>query len=147
MKKIVLQDYLYEKIPLSKAIGIQVQEISAEGITLSAPLAPNINHTGTAFAGSASAVALLSAWSLLFVGLDNEGIKGRGVVQKNSMTYELPITGRFTASAAAPDVASWQKFINTLRKKKRARIKLESILYCNGIRVGRLEGEFVALGQ
>jgi thioesterase domain-containing protein len=147
MDKSELQRYLYANIPLSKAIGIEVVEIAAGGITLSAPLGPNVNHAGTVFAGSASAVALLSSWALLFIGLKNEGIAGRGVVQKNSMTYDLPITGMFSAFAAAPDSAVWQKFIDTLKKKKRARIRLESMLYCDGANVGKMEGEFVALGE
>jgi thioesterase domain-containing protein len=145
MKKHDLQEYLYANIPLSKAVGIKVLALSSEGVTLTAPLAPNVNHKGTVFAGSVSSVALLSAWSLLFVSLKNEGIKGQGVVQRNTITYEQPVTGTFTAFAAAPHPDAWQKFVSTLKRRKRARIRLESILTCNGLRVARLEGEFVAI--
>ena len=147
MTKEDLQLYLHKNIPLSKAIGIQVADVSPSGIMLSAPLAPNVNHTGTVFAGSASAAALLSAWALLFVRLENEGIHARGVVQRNSMIYGLPITDAFMAFAASPDTESWQRFTSTLKKKKRARIRLESLLYCNGANVGKMEGEFVAIGE
>ncbi|MFB3040360.1 MAG: YiiD C-terminal domain-containing protein, partial [Candidatus Poribacteria bacterium] len=64
-----LEEYLHEHIPLSKAIGVKVVEADSAGVTLSAPLAPNINHRETVFGGSASAVAILAAWTLLYVRL------------------------------------------------------------------------------
>lgn len=58
-----LQQYLHDHIPLSKAMQITVERISPESVTLSAPLAPNINHRDTLFGGSASTAAILAAWS------------------------------------------------------------------------------------
>jgi thioesterase domain-containing protein len=147
MNRTELQEYLYKNIPLSKAIGIEVQEISAAGVTLFAPLAQNVNHQGTVFAGSASAVALLSAWALLSAALKMESIRGRGVVYNNSMSYDLPIAGDFTAFAPAPDAAAWQRFKKTLRLKGRARIRLQATLYSNGQQVGKMEGDFVGLAE
>ena len=60
-----LEHYLYEHIPLSLAMQISVIDVRDDGVTLRAPLAPNINHTNTIFGGSASAVAILAAWSKL----------------------------------------------------------------------------------
>lgn len=140
-----LQKYLNEHIPLTKALGVEVLEASAEGVKLSAPLAPNVNHVGTVFAGSASAVALLAAWTLVYVRLKNEAPGSRVVVHRNTMVYERPITGTFTAFAAVADPAAWDRFIDTLKRKNRARITLTAILECNGTKVGELEGEFVAL--
>jgi thioesterase domain-containing protein len=142
-----LQEYLYKNIPLSKAIGVEVQEISDAGVTLFAPLAQNVNHQGTVFAGSASAVALLSAWALLSARMKNESIGGRGVVYKNSMSYDLPIGGDFTAFSPSPDTAAWQRFLKTLRLKGRARIKLRATLYSSGQQVGKMEGDFVGLAE
>src|SRR6266540_3523639 len=52
----VLQKYLHDHIPLSKAMDVEVVEATDDGVTLAAPLAPNINHRETVFGGSASAV-------------------------------------------------------------------------------------------
>lgn len=147
MDKVGLQAYLYERIPLSQAIGIEVVDVSLEAVTLSAPLAPNINHQGTVFAGSASAVGLLAAWSLLFVRLQSAGLANPGVVANNSMVYHRPITGTFTATAAMSDTIAWQRFRNTLQQKNRAKITLTSVLRCKGELVAELSGEFVALGE
>ncbi len=140
-----LQQYLHEHIPLSRAMEVQVIHATAEGITLSAPLAPNINHRQTVFGGSASAVAILAAWALLYVRLEQVGLKSRVVIQKNTMYYERPITSAFTAVSFSPDSASWQKFIELLQRKNRARISIAVTLHCDGAQVGMLEGDFVAL--
>ena len=50
-----IQAYLYEQIPLSKAIQVQIKEIKPNSVILTAPLQPNINHRSTVFGGSASA--------------------------------------------------------------------------------------------
>jgi thioesterase domain-containing protein len=145
MKTRSLQEYLNAHIPLSKAMGVEVMEASIDGVKLSAPLSPNINHRETVFGGSASAVAILSAWSLLYLRLSNEKINSRIVIQRSTMIYEHPITDMFTASSDVPDPADWSKFLVTLRRKNRARVKVKSILHCNNKKVGEFEGDFVAL--
>jgi len=140
-----LQEYLHAHIPLSNAMGVIVVEASINGVKLSAPLSPNINHRETVFGGSAVAVAILSAWSLLYLRLKNEDINSQIVIQRNTMIYEFPITDMFTASSDVPDPSNWFKFLTTFRRKHRARIKIKSILHCNNKKVGEFEGDFVAL--
>jgi thioesterase domain-containing protein len=69
------------------------------------------------------------------------------VIQGNTMRYEKPIPGDFTARAAAPAVEDWNAFERMLLRKGRARITVTSTLACAGQEVGRLEGEFVALAM
>jgi thioesterase domain-containing protein len=140
-----LQDYFHEHIPLSKAMAVEVETATPQLVRLAAPLAPNSNHHGTVFGGSASAVAVLSAWGLLHVAMLDAGIKADLVVQKSSMSYELPITGTFTAEAVAPAPEKWQRFVAMLLKYKRARLSIPSILNCGGQKVGEFEGDFVAV--
>jgi thioesterase domain-containing protein len=97
------------------------------------------------FGGSASAVAILSAWALLHVSLLDANIKARLVIQKNSMSYDLPMPGDFSAEATAPAPEKWQRFLATLLKHKRARISIRSVLNCEGQQVGEFEGDFVAI--
>jgi thioesterase domain-containing protein len=145
MKVGSLQKYLHEHIPISKAMGVEVLEATVIGVKLYAPLYPNINHRETVFGGSASAVAILSAWSLLYLRLKIENINSRIVIQRSTMTYECPITDKFTASSVVRDPAAWFRFVTTLKRKNRARIGVNSILHCNDRKVGELEGDFVAL--
>ena len=142
-----LETYLHAHIPLSKAMQVSVVQAAPEKVVLSAPLAPNINHRDTVFGGSASAVAILAAWSLLHTRLSAEGLASRLVIQRNTMSYEQPIVGTFTATAAAPDDQAWKQFLRVFKRKGKARITVASVLHFAGEVAGRLEGEFVALGM
>ncbi|VTU38780.1 putative thioesterase domain protein [Variovorax sp. PBL-H6] len=142
-----LEAYLHAHIPLSKAMQVSVQMADEAAVVLAAPLAPNINHRETVFGGSASAVAILAAWSLLHTRLQRAGIASRLVIQRNSMDYGLPITGDFTARSFVPEeVETWPAFLRMLTRKARGRIAVGAVLEQKGREVGRLEGEFVALG-
>lgn len=142
-----LEQYLHDHIPISKALGVEVVEALADSVRLFAPLAPNINHRDTVFAGSASAVAILSAWSLLYIRLKEVGVNTRLVLQRNSMCIEHPILTGFTATAAIESSALWDHFLDMLTRKHKARIHVTSELFCNGERVGELEADFVAIAM
>jgi thioesterase domain-containing protein len=141
-----LETYLHAHIPLSKAMEVAVREVDADHVALSAPLAPNINHRETVFGGSASAVAILAAWSLLHTRLQSAGVSSRLVIQRNTMDYDLPIAGEFTARSFIAQPEAWPSFLRMLSRKGRARIAVSCVLEHAGRPVGRLEGEFVALG-
>lgn len=140
-----LEKYLHDHIPLSLAMEVTVIESTTRRVVLGAPLAPNINHRETVFGGSASAVAILAAWSLVQISLMDAGLGGRLVIQRNTMNYKLPITGTFTATAGIPVPEAWGAFVRMLKRKGRARITVSSVLEQDGQIAGYLEGDFVAL--
>ncbi len=141
-----LEQYLHDHIPLSKAMQVSVVSVAEEAVVLSAPLAPNINHRDTVFGGSASAVAILAAWSLLHTRLQGSGIGSRLVIQSNTMDYHLPILDTFTARAFIDQPEAWQRFVTMLKRKGKARISVSTLLEQGGQLVGAMKGEFVALG-
>jgi thioesterase domain-containing protein len=140
-----LRQYLHDHIPLSRAMEADVVSAEVESVTLQAPLGPNINHRETVFGGSASALAILAAWSLLHVRLSNASVAARIVIQRNSMDYIEPILGEFTARALLAEPDKWPQFMAMLARKGKARIAVASVLECRGQLVGRFSGEFVAL--
>lgn len=140
-----LEDYLHEHIPLSKAMGVSVVAAGPEEVVLRAPLGPNINHRETVFGGSASAVATLAAWALLHLRLRAEGFSCRLVIQRNTMEYDLPIDGTFTARASVEQVTDWSRFVRMLSRRGKGRVAVVSLLEYNGQVAGRFAGEFVAL--
>ncbi|HEX9773042.1 MAG TPA: YiiD C-terminal domain-containing protein [Steroidobacteraceae bacterium] len=137
--------YLHTHIPLSAAMRVEVLEASRERVRLSAPLAPNINHRGTVFGGSAAALATLAAWALLHLRLSAEGFAGRIVIRRSHMDFEKPIAGAFEARAEAPDEPRWRRFRATLARGRPARIEMRAVLTFGGAKVGAFTGEFVAL--
>jgi thioesterase domain-containing protein len=140
-----LQDYLHEHIPLSKAMQVEAVFVALDEVVLSAPLGPNINHRETVFGGSASALAILSAWSLLHRRLQAQDVACQLVIQRNTMEYDLPIDGAFRARATLADPQDWPKFLQMLARKGRARISVASVLEFDGATAGRFSGQFVAL--
>jgi thioesterase domain-containing protein len=145
MRKDDLEAFLRERIPLSNAMDVRVQSISAGQVVLSAPLAPNLNHRDTAFGGSASALAILAAWSVVRVRMQAEGLEGRIVIRRNTMSYEQPMAADFSATAGAPDEADWGKLRAALGRGRPGRVQVNAILECLGERAGELTGEFVVL--
>ena len=141
-----LESYLHDHIPLAKAMAVSVAEASQGRVVLAAPLAPNINHRDTVFGGSASAVVILAAWSMLHVRLSAEGLGSRLVIQRNTMDYLAPMAGTFTAVAEAPPAPAWGAFVRMLQRKGIARIEQTSVLHWDGRPAGQLQGEFVAFG-
>jgi len=140
-----LEQYIHDHIPLSKAMAVEVHEASNQQVILFAPLAPNINHRDTMFGGSASALAILSAWCLLFTKLEHQALSGRIVIHKNSMLYEKPMFDGVTAIAPSPDETTWLKLVKALSRNRMARIPVNVVLECSGQKVGQFEGEFVIL--
>jgi len=147
MERREFEQYLHESIPLSKAMGVQVRKSNPEHVVLAAPLVPNRNHQSTVFGGSASAVAILVAWSLLHVRLKEAGLRVRLVIRQNTMKYERPIAGKFLASSSVADLSAWDRFQEMLKRKQRARISVKVTIRCKGENVGEMQGEFVALAS
>src|SRR5579859_5225327 len=127
-----VEAYLHRHIPLSAAMGVRVSACEPADVTLAAPLAPNINHRATVFGGSASAVAILAAWTWLHFTLRAAGLPSRLVIQSNTVDYLAPITGEFEARCSAPATAILDKFMRTLGRHGKARLELAAALTCNG---------------
>ena len=142
-----LQAFLYDGIPLVRAMGISVVSVSLDSVVLNAPLAPNINQHHTLFGGSASTVAIVAAWSLLHVRMLAQGIEGDLVIQRNTMEYLAPVTGAFTARSFFEPEADWNGFVRMFERRGRARMAVGAVLEFDGREAGRLRGEFVALAK
>ncbi len=140
-----VEDYLHDHIPLSKAMAVSVTELCQNHVILSAPLESNLNHRSTAFGGSISAVAILSAWTFVHVQLQRLSIPCRIVIQKNSVDYLKPIANDFQAHCLAPPLQDWERFLAILSKRGKGRIKLNASIYSNGLLVAKFQGVYVGL--
>jgi thioesterase domain-containing protein len=141
----LLEQYLRRQIPLSAAMGVRVNTATLERVELSAPLAPNVNHSETLFGGSAAALATLAAWALLHLRMEHAGLSARLVIQRSHMEYEAPIPGDFQALCRFSDEAAWERFRDTLARRGRARLTLAAQLLYEARRMATFEGDFVGL--
>jgi thioesterase domain-containing protein len=140
-----VEAYLHQHIPLSADMGVRVVDCTAAGVTLRAPLAPNINHRATVFGGSASAVAILAGWAWLHFSLRAAGHTSRLVIQRNSMEYLAPIAGEFEARCDGLAAAEFARFVRSLDRHGKARATVASVLTYKGHRAAAFSGEYVAL--
>ena len=140
-----VEAYLHRHIPIAEAMGVQVRQCGQAGVVLAAPLAANVNHRATVFGGSASAVAILAAWTWLHFALRDADLKCRVVIQRNTMDYLAPIDGDFTAECTGVPPAAWEKFLKTLRRHGRARTELAADLKLQDARVAGFTGDYVAV--
>lgn len=147
MNKDALQAYLYEHIPLSRAMAVQVVTATPDEVELFAPLAPNINHRGTAFGGSISTLATLACWSLLRVRTDGLDPLPHLVVARNSIQYLRPVEGDFHAFCRFPSDQDWSALLLQLNTRKRARLGLHAEIRYQQEIAARFEGDFVALAR
>lgn len=145
MNKDALQAYLHTHIPLAAAMAVTVGEATPDKIVLHAPLAPNINHRGTAFGGSIATLATLAGWSLLRVRLDGYEPLPHLVIQRSNIDYLRPIDGEFSAQVSYPESADWPAFLHHLAHKGRARLPLTIEVHAAAQTAARMEGLFVAL--
>lgn len=122
-----------------------MRKCSMTGVVLEAPLDANVNHRATVFGGSASAVAILSAWTWLHWALLDEALHCRVVIQRNQMEYELPIEADFTAHCAGMLAADWDKMVYALKRYGKARTSLSAWLEQGGQQVARFSGDYVAV--
>lgn len=141
----LLERYLHEQIPLSLAMGVRVSIATPEQVQLSAPLAPNVNHSETLFGGSAAALATLAAWALLHLRIERAGLRARLVIQRSRMEYERPIPGDFDAVCRFADEPAWERFRTTLARRGRARLTLAAHLLFQAQPMATFEGDFVGL--
>ena len=157
-----LHDILREEIPISDAMGVDVVP-EGDGFVVEAPLGPNRNLQHTFFGGSLGALGLIAGWSWLRLALRDVQLEPDLVIQRSEMDFTAPATGRTRARPIPPDAESWDRFLRTLRRRRRARvairIELESPVQGDGsalvpdsrfaspVRVAEMTGSFVAMNR
>ncbi len=139
-----LTAYLHAHIPITRSLGAAAVQYDGTRLRLAAPLAPNLNHRGTAFGGSMSALAVVAGWALLHVKLRERGIENRLVIQRSTLDFDAPVDGDFTATATLPAAADWERFLLTLGRHGRARVKVGATIDCASGTGARHEGTYAA---
>jgi thioesterase domain-containing protein len=139
-----IQELLHSKIPITRAMGVRVEDYDGERLILSAPLDENVNHLGTAFGGSLNALAVLSGYGLLW--LEMKDTDCHIVIRKSSISYERPVRGELRATCVRPREEALAEFKQTFQRKGKARIALTATIEDQGKVAVRFEGIFVSIG-
>ena len=128
-----LQNKLHNEIPLTKMMGIKVQEYNEKELITTAPLNININDKGTAFGGSLATMTIISAWSLCWMITEELGLQSNNIVViKNEHSYKKPVTKDLICVTTKPSVEEIEILKNKLLTKKSASIKIKSQIIEDG---------------
>lgn len=142
-----LRTKLRQSMPITGALGLRVTGREGTGVVLTAPLAPNINHKGTAFAGSLNAAATLAGWGTIWLLLREHGVHSHVVIQDSAVHYVRPVRGDFTARCKGPSATAIERLVNAVKKKGRGRLELDVMISDEGGDAVKFHGRYVALGE
>jgi len=138
-----LKKKLRAEIPATRRLGIEPARCDDNVLVLSAPLVPNRNDKGTAFAGSLCALATLAGWSAVWLALRDAGLEGIVVIQDSTIRYLRPVTRDFEARCPWPTPAQFARLFATLRKHGKARLRLRIAIRESGTDAVTFTGRFV----
>jgi thioesterase domain-containing protein len=138
-----LEATIHHEIPISAAMGLRVAAYADGALTLHAPLAPNVNHTQTAFAGSLNAVVTLAGWGLVWLILRQAALDGQIVIQDSSIQYLRPVTSDVAATCRLSEPDQLNAFQTLLGRRGRARIGVAGEIREDGSIAVRFTGRYV----
>lgn len=125
-----LASRIHTQIPLTAAMRLSAQSYDGKTLVLAAPLDPNINDKGTAFAGSITALGNVTGWCLLT--LWSERVFGRNqcrvAIFDAQFSFKKPLTGDFTATVSLPDEAEYETLREAVAAGKNGKITLQIAL-------------------
>ncbi len=138
-----VQELLHTKIPITRAMGVRVEDYDGERLILSAPLAANVNHLGTAFGGSLNTLAVLSCYGLLWLELRDTGCNI--IIRDSTIHYDRPVRSHLRAACSRPDEGAVETFRRRFRQRGQARIILSATIEDGGVTAARFRGTFAAV--
>ncbi|MGC1550116.1 MAG: YiiD C-terminal domain-containing protein [Rhodanobacter sp.] len=119
-----LVTFIHDGIPLARTMALQLDDYDGDRLSLSAPLAPNVNDKGCAFGGSLVSVMTLTGWGLVELALRHRGEDCDVFVGESTVRYLSPVWEDFRAEAQLADESNWATFFDTLNSRGRARIEV-----------------------
>ncbi len=115
-----LDAYLYRHIPLTRAMEVRTVRTDGGGLRFVAPLAPNINDKGTAFAGSLASLLTLAGWALTHSVLQQAGITAPVAVSESTLRYRRPVTGELVIDCPSPGEDAVAELVARMQRRGKA---------------------------
>lgn len=145
MTKEEAQDYIYTKIPITKAMGFTIKSLSKEEVRLAAPIKNNINHRNSAFGGSIDSLFLTTGWAFIRFLIDHYSPTPIIVGSSGSTTFLKPVITDFSSSLLMPDEQRIEEFISTFDRFGKSRIRLKAEIKKEGEIYASFEGDYVVV--
>lgn len=137
--------FIRDKIPLARAMDLELLAYDADLLVLGAPLGPNVNDKGCAFGGSLVSLMTLCGWGLVELALRQRGYDCDVFVGESTVRYLQPVWADFRAESRLAGDADWAGFFDTLQTRGKARIEVNcSVPGTDGQPAATLVARFVA---
>jgi len=119
-----LERFIRDGIPLARAMDLRIAAFDGDRLTMTAPLAPNINDKGCAFGGSLASLMTLAAWGLVTMQCRRAALPADVFVADSQVRFLKPLFGDLDACARIAEGDAWSGFLATLRGRGRARVNM-----------------------
>ena len=140
-----LQNLMREQIPLCDFMQITIAELHADSIQVHAPIAPNRNLHGSAFAGSLSALTAVTGWALVTHNGQSRFGEVSVVVKKAEVEYLKPVTDEQIVIEAALEKEDLSGFFERIELKGRGSIEVQVKIQSAGETAVKLTGRYTLL--
>lgn len=131
-----------ELIPVAARMGLTITAYDGRRLSMDAPLAPNRNDKGTAFAGSIAGLATFAGWALITLKVEERQGAASVAVYRSEISYRLPIDGDFQAFCELPDEDRLADFWYALQSTGRGRLDLAVSVMQGGEERVRFQGAY-----
>lgn len=139
------QEYIYTNIPVTKAMGMTIKELSIKAVVLSAPIQENINHRGSAFGGSIDSLFLTTGWAFIRFLIDHYTPTPIIVGSRGETNFQKPVLDDFESVLEIPSDADVDLFLNTFERFGKARISLSASITQNEQICASFTGDYVVV--
>jgi len=140
--KKALCDYMKEQIPMLEFQQMDILSYGTEGVTLSAPLAPNKNVHQTAYAGAITSLLTISSWLLVKAIMDDHPFDAVIVMQSCSVKYLRPVRDTLHVESFLPDQYMVEKSLQELKQHNKTRLTIKASILSEGKKMAVSEGVF-----
>lgn len=139
------QDYIHTRIPITKVMGFEVERLTTDEVSMTAPIAANVNHLKSAFGGSVDSLFLTVGWTYIRLIIDHIEPTPVIIGSKGATTFERPITDDFRARIEIPSSKTIKSFLKEFDRFGKARISLNAIIEDEGKTYASFEGNYVVV--
>lgn len=144
MIKLSLQEKLHNEIPMTKLMGLKINEYNSKELITSAPLEINVNDKGTAFGGSLNSIVTISGWSMCqLIAYELGYEKSAIMIYKNSSEFKAPVHSRIMCHVQKPSQEKIEMLKTKLQNKNSGSITVQAQIIEKGKVCVQFEGIYI----
>lgn len=140
-----VEEFLHQRIPLSKAFNCKIVENTNKHVVLSIPKFANTVEDNLFSDLASISLGKLATWTLMYVSLQRLDYKPQMSLERSDWkkTRETSITATtLTATCSLPKDKEWQQFLRMLSRKAQAIVSVSAILTDDAGEIGTLSCEY-----